>query len=386
MFQTPLAFRRWCAIAAIGGALERKVWARTNSIVYPNLYIFLVGPAAQGKGESLRHIDRLLRGLEGQFIGPTRISIQSLVDALGRATRKIMIPNGTPSFEEFNSMKLVVDELGVFINEYSRDLINNLTSLYDGSQPYVEEKRTGALKIAILKPQLNIIAGTTPDFLMSVLPENAWGEGFMSRTILIYDGEKFIKDMFPDEDLLDKLEAHYARLQRDLETIGNLYGKMEFTAEVVAAFRAWDAVGHEPVPSHPLLQSYASRRRFQMIKLCMICSASRSNELIIELEDYHRAFRFLTEAEVVMPDIFKAARPGGDARIIEEIWHFVFTNYAGGSKPISKYRLLQFIMERAPHHAVPRILQNLVESGILKPSIGPGDQIFFSPGAKPRAP
>ena len=46
---SPDIFRKWGAIAAIGGALERKTWVTTNvGTLYPNLYTVIVAPAGVG--------------------------------------------------------------------------------------------------------------------------------------------------------------------------------------------------------------------------------------------------------------------------------------------------------------------------------------------------
>src|SRR5687768_12036585 len=48
---SPHLFRKWAAIYTVAAAMERKTWIRTaRRIMYPNMYVILVGPAGAGKG------------------------------------------------------------------------------------------------------------------------------------------------------------------------------------------------------------------------------------------------------------------------------------------------------------------------------------------------
>ena len=69
-----------------------------------------------------------------------------------------------------------------------------LNHLYD-CPPYKERKRGKGIEYELENAQLNLLAGTQPAYLNNLLPEGAWQQGFMSRTIIVYSGEVIYGDL-----------------------------------------------------------------------------------------------------------------------------------------------------------------------------------------------
>ena len=361
---SPALFRKWAAIMAVAGALERKVWVRTmGSNLFPNLYTVLVGPPGVGKTEVTWRVQDLWSTLEKHHIAASSVTAASLVDDLRDARRSFIQPDENPSFVEFNSLQICANELGVLIPAYENDFMNKLTDLYDG-KPYSERRRTKDLNFKIERPQLNILAATTPSFLNNVIPEGAWDQGFMSRTILVFSGETQLRDLFVEEERDD---AAYEDLKRGLRRISNLYGKMSFTEESATLINNWHKSGGEPRPEHPKLSNYNTRRTVHILKLCMIASACESDRLLIEKHHFEQALDWLLEAEFYMPDIFKSMSVGGDSKVIEETWYHLYQIYMKeNKKPIASPRVVHFLQERTYAHNVMRILEIMTKSGILE--------------------
>ena len=338
----------------------------------------LVGPAGVGKtvasGEAAHP---MLSTLEDHYLGATNVTRASLIDDLYQAERGIVRPGGILSF---NALTVVSNELGVLIPAYEPEFMNALTDLYDG-RVYEEKKRTAKLHIRMDRPTLNLLAATTPSYLNGLLPEGAWDQGFLSRTIMIYSGDTSITDLWSN---VGRDVALQKNLIADLHAIGDMMGEMSVLDEVKQAFMQWVKGGAEPRPDHPKLTTYATRRPAHLLKLMMIASASRGNDFVITLEDYTTALDWLIEAETYMPDIFKAMTSGGNNRIIEETWYFAYTLYVKEKKPISENRIVMFLQERAPAHSIAPILEVMVKAGILKEEFVPKAGKAYTPrGRKP---
>jgi hypothetical protein len=291
---SPKLFTRWAGIFAVAAALERKVWIRNNKgILYPNLYVISVGPPGAGKTLATSVAHDFLVDLEDHHIAPTSVTKASLIDALAGAERKVIRPMETPAITSFNSLIVTSDELGVFLPAYENDFMNVLTNIYD-CRIYSETRRTAKINIKMEAPQLNFTAATTPSYLTALLPEGAWDQGFLSRTMLIYSGAEAPRDLFSGAVYDEALEQ---RLQDDLHEIGNLFGKMTFTEDAKEAINAWHVQGGPPIPDHPKLQHYNTRRTAHLLKLCMVSSAAQSDGLVIDLEHFTEALDWLLEAE-----------------------------------------------------------------------------------------
>jgi hypothetical protein len=98
----------------------------------------------------------------------------------------------------------------------------------------------------------------------------------------------------------------------------------------------------------------------------MIACASTGDSLVITLEHYAEALDWLMEVERVMPDIFRAMRSGGDGKVMEECWHYLYEMYVKDKKPILEHRLFAYLQERTPAHNVERIINVMEKSGLIE--------------------
>lgn len=338
-----------------------------GSALYPNLYAVLVGPPGIGKGVAIHPAEKLMREVPDLHVGPSDLTSASLIDALNESIRRVILM-GNPPYVEFHALTVISRELGVLIPAWENTLMNSLTDIYDGFT--IDQKRRGKdLRIKILNPQINLLGACTPSYLNEVLPAGAWDQGFLSRTILIYSGDKMARDPFAEDENLAFTQRVHNDLLHDLKTIALEFGQMSFTTPAATAIKAWVSGGLEPAPTHQKLQYYNSRRLAHLLKLCMVSSISRSGEKVIGLEHYTEALNWLMEAETYMPDIFKSMMTGGDSGAMEETWNYVWTLYAKEKKPIPQHRIINFLRERVPAHSVTHVLDIMVKSRMFEISI-----------------
>ena len=80
---TPVSFRRWGAISMVGQMLARRVWTRSaGGIIYPNLFIMLVGNPAIGKGIAIKRVDSIWRETKAIHVAPQSMTKAALLDQL----------------------------------------------------------------------------------------------------------------------------------------------------------------------------------------------------------------------------------------------------------------------------------------------------------------
>jgi hypothetical protein len=378
---SPDIYRKWAGIAILAGAMERKCWIRTSiGVLYPNLYLILVGPPGVGKSVMLRLVREFWLSLKGLKVAPSSITKASLIDSLQNASRHIMRPNENPSTVHFNSLQIASSELGVLIPSYDTEFMHVLTDLYD-CDVYSEKRRTKDINIEIKAPQLNLVAACTPNYLTSVMPEGAWDQGFASRILMIYSGEVKLVDLFSDEVHDDTARE---ALTKELIDRSSIYGKFSFSPEAAAAITEWRKNGEQPLPDHPKLFNYCTRRTAHLLKLSMVSSISRSRDLIIELDDVQRALDWLVEAEFYMPDIFRAMSGTSHSQLIEEVWYFIYKAYNKGKKePVSQARVINFLQVRTPAHNVARVLEVMEQSGIIKRTLTATGNAYIPQGKDP---
>ena len=359
--EAPEIFRRWAAITTIAATLEQKVWLKTSSPLYPNLYVFLVAHPGVGKTRTVRAVKQYFMEVPDPHIAPTSVTASSLVDALAKAKRTLIRTN-EPTVE-YNALLICADELTAFMHKYDDEMIGVLSAFYD-NDIYGQHRRGNEIRISIKSPQINILSGTTPSNLIKFLPENAWEQGFTSRIILIFSDERTIGDDFADHDSsLSKDIIH------DLKCINSLMGEFKVTGDYKEAVNNWRQLGEPPLPNHPKLIHYATRRRVHLYKLSMVSAVDHSDTLLLTKADFNRAMGWLLEAEQAMPDIFAAGAGGADARAMDEIYHLILTAEAASGKPVPEQKINAWARDRVPIYVIKDVIGIMEKTGMIKMSI-----------------
>lgn len=376
---SPDIWVKWGAIWCVAAALERRCFIRTaKGQLFPNQYNVIVGPPGAGKTLATAFARELLDTLEDFHLAPTSVTKASLIDSLNDSDRSIVDHRDLHNpVTKYNALAVTSDEFGVFLTAYENEFINTLTTLYD-CRVYSETRRTNKLSIEIKQPILSLHAATTPSYLNDLMPDGAWDQGFASRTLFIYSGESEPTSLFGglEADITPKDLLH------DINQIYSLRGKFTFTEDAAVAIDDWHMRKGPPAPNHPKLTHYNTRRTGHLLKLCMAVSASNRDSMEINLEDFAEALSYLLEAEAVMPDIFKAMKTGGDSRVMEECYHFVYTLHVRDKKPVAEFRIIQFLSERTPGHNVERLLQVMEKAGLLKKQFGNDGGMCYLPMGK----
>lgn len=373
---SPELFRKWSAIGTIAAVLEQKVWLRTSRPLYPNIYTLILGHPGVGKTRTIREARSYVIDLPDFHLAPVSLTFASLVDSLLLAKRMVVRLPDAPL--EYNSMFIAADELGAFVSKYDDEMIAGLSAFYD-PDPYSQTRRTRDLNIKIKSPQINMLCGSTPSNLLKFMPEGAWDQGFTSRLIMIFSDERIMGDDFAPRTI-----SHSANLQHDIRIINQLSGEFQVTQEYKDAVNAWRQAGEIPVPNHPKLLHYVTRRRAHLYKLSMIAAIDRSNVLMLTKDDFNTAYNWLIEAEQAMPEIFKAGMGGADAQALDEIRYFIQTSDTG--KGVGEQKIINFARERIPIHSVMRVIEIMQGSGMIKAlSMDPktGQRMFKVSGVDP---
>lgn len=370
-------FRKWAGIGTLAAALERKVWIVSQKRrVYPNLYIFLVGPPGTGKTIALDIGSSILKAsLPAHFIAETSLTKAALIDALAAANRLIRYPEEA----SFNALFIPSHELGALLPQYDPDFLNALTHIYDNSV-YDERRRVvrHGVPLVIESPVLNLVAATTPSYMNTSLPVNAWDQGFLSRVIIAF-GDISSEAPLIELDLMNEGEDENTELkkalQHDMRIIGERYGCLKFERNAAKAMEAWYKKGcpwndRGDKPTHPRLTYYKTRRPIHALKLCMIACCDRGGDSI-NIVDVETAKDWLIEVEREMSGVFTAMQSGGDAAVIRDAWHFVLTDNARFPQGTPLSRLLEFLQNRVHAPYVERVYKTMVEANIIKVYPGP---------------
>lgn len=345
-------FRLFSIAAGIGAVLKRKVFFQRSSHslfppLFPNLWIILVAPQGRGhKSTSLRIVKNFLMAMPEQYrpnILAAKLTPEALIKALSSPQVPLeMLKNVDRTI--VSAMKkpaqgvIYSSEFGVFISkkDYNKDLIPILTDLYDCPDEWVSETIMRGDQ-RLYDVCLTLMAASTPDWLQSMLPQDAFKGGFMSRLLLIGHPEQW-HVRIPDPPKPN--EEIKASIIEDLIELAKLEGEMKWVPEAKKFFEDWYMSLKEPEPGNKA--AYLERKQDHLLRLSIILKLSEHKSFTLEKEFIERALNILNVCEVEtlkmidyisidpkmrmiqrVEEVLKARKEVYESELLDEVWIYL---------------------------------------------------------------
>lgn len=313
--EVPTNFHRWSMLTALGAFLGRQFYFSHGEFdINPNMYTMLIGSPGTRKSTAIKLVKRLLTEAGYSNIAADKTSKEKfLLDLSGDTSnepeygRERRAQIKTNSFLDANlwgdtedeslpdrECFIMADELNDFMGNGNIEFISLLGSLWDYNGTYRNRIKSGR-SISIKNPTINILAGNTPTGFSMAFPSEILGQGFFSRILLIYGEPNGRRITFPARQSPEATKGivEYLRLVK-AKVVGPATvssASSELLDKIYKSNQGIDDVRFE---------SYSNRRFSHLLKLCLICAASRISTEIIE-RDIIYANTILKHAEHSMP-------------------------------------------------------------------------------------
>lgn len=292
-------FKVWNAITAISACLQRKCWLPFGmSEIYANVYVMLVGPSGAGKSYSMTPMKNLLRSINGVMIAADSNTREGFIRSMRTSQQEhINLEEGT--MLTHSSILVFASELSTFLGYKNSQFIVDLCDIYDCGPEWEYRTKDPTKTDKIIKPYLTVMGGITPGLVQSQLPMEAIGGGLTARMFLVYaeKGSGLIPMPFLSPEQLE-LEP---KLVEDLASIVQLNGPFSFAPDFIDPWHDFYYKVRKETPWNEKFDGYFSRRPLHTLKLCMILSASESNDMVLHPRHLKKAEAILYETEQNMP-------------------------------------------------------------------------------------
>lgn len=365
----------------VGTAVTRSVASKLRGQpTAPNIFVMLVAGPGSGKSQTVKAVKSVLLPATGFSFIPQSVTRAGLQDYMQQNLKSRLAPDGStlPSHECI----ALSDEMQGILPEHDIGHLTLYNELYDIQSVYRAVTRSHG-EINLQSPYCSIITGAQPAFLATTLPEQAWGMGFMSRSILVFDAPPERTSAFDTPDVDHELKS---KIIHDLKQVRSLHGWFTWDKNARALYEEWwvKKMG-EPIPQNKrLIVGYNARRDLHFFKLAMIFSLSRSNELVVRLEDAARAIKLLVETESRMRHIFNEMTAVGTSTAIGDVLDAVRARASeGASMPESE--LIHLLMDRYQPSQIASLIDNMVSAKVLRLKSGAPTGVGirqFLPGEK----
>jgi len=292
--ESPEEYHLWTGISAIAGALRRRVFYDMGYfILYPNMYIVLVGPAGRCKKSTAMRVGRqMLSGVPGLEFTTDSVTRERLIQDLSQAFK-----DGQSAMTAYSS------EFASLLTSSGMDMVVFLTDIFDSPAEWSHKTKAGGTN-KIKFPFLNLEGATTPDWISKAMPLDTVGIGLTSRIIFVYQDTPRIRDPFPTLSTSQKTLG--TLLIDDLSQIADISGEFTLTPEARAIYTDWykERTVNPNTSGDPRLSGYFERKPMHLLKLSIIVSAAKKSETIITGEDLTQAMILFDKVEERMPKVF----------------------------------------------------------------------------------
>lgn len=349
----PESYVFWAGMFCLSAAIRRKVFIGKNTLgtweCYPHCYIMLVGPPGFRKNTSMGSAIELLQELSDTDIitkAPAFITKESLLDSIFKS--------------KDSSIYLTVEEFGDLLLKSGPEMYEFLTSMFDAKKT-VEQKTMMRSHESAERPCINLLAGTTPQWIADKMPESVIGGGLASRIIFIYEDKAP-----PDRIFFKEVKGDFKKLQENLisdlaHIANNIEGEFVVQDEVIEWMEKWNRERNKG--SNPKLAGYYARKITHILKLAQLFHLSYSDKLIINLVDVQSAIGIVENTEKNLPRVF-----AGVGKNVYSLDTRDLVKFIGDNPNVSRDKVLREFSTVATVDVLDRLIQGLQQMKLINAS------------------
>ena len=359
--ESPEDYHIWTALSMVACALGRRVFLNRRFFnLYPNMLVLLIGESAfLRKSTSIRMgVNMLKKSCDDLNIFAQKITPEALIGNL--ATR----------FEETHLSEAIIysSEFASFFGKAKVDpsLIDVITDLYDCPDFWEYETR-GRGKETCNNVCLNMIAGSTPEWLKRSLPEEMLSGGFYSRLVPVFRTEGRERDPFPEDRSSPEQRIAYENCLNDLRELNGMVGEFTWTLKAKELYAAWYSDYGDNFETIDFTKGYYGRKQDLIIKLAMLISACMNSKRVIDEQGINFALTLLVDNEKHMRELTSEMGQTQTGVMNEKVLLAIRKMFkSSGHKPVPYSPLLRNFSGRIRQFEMKEILATLENSGQIQ--------------------
>ena len=273
--EAPAPFHFFTGCSVLGAVVGRRAYfSKGYYRVYPNHQIILVAPTGKCRKTSALNLGvNLLRKLEDLNI----LADKTTPEALASEIASTNPGSGKLLAQREAEGVIYAPELAVFLGKqkYNEGLITLLTALFDNPDKW-QASTKGQGKIDLLNVCLSFMGASTPDWLITAIPQDAFGGGFMSRLLFVVQEDTprcfpIPKVVETPSKLIDWLKELRAMKPFEI-TFDNKATELHYSL--------WYAAGRKDIPEDEKMAGYHERKPDHLLRIAMVLALSEGKTVI----------------------------------------------------------------------------------------------------------
>lgn len=374
--EVPEQYYFWSGVSALAAIVNGRVWTHMGRYqIFPNMYIVLLGPPANGKTSALRRAEKIVRAVGDFSLSAQSETAEGLVRFMrDKCVRQLSLDGQAV---DYTPISLYLSELSNFFGRDAPGMIDFLTGVWDCGGEQFHRRTKGQGEDLLERPNVNLLAGTTPDWITTYLKTDIIGGGFTRR--VVFANESMVDDDIRvpwPEDTPDRLRARdnciaYGQVLRDIT------GEMRYGPGARAWWDKWYCT--RPLPREFDVRGYHKSKPVLLLKVATLIALSKAPVLEINIEDLEVALALLDKTEPNLSKVFSGiGRNELNAiahRALEAIAACPEREYNAGTPQEPKILRARFIQEKALQGLLFRDAKGMDAKDIVTHLLGT-DKIF----------
>lgn len=320
--EVPETYYFWSGISALASIVNGQVWINMGRFqIFPNMYIVLLGPPANGKTSALRRAERIVRAMGDITLSAQSETAEGLVRFMrDKCVKQLDLSDGTVAF---TPISLYLSELSNFFGRDPAGMIDLLTGIWDCGGDVFHRRTKGQGEDELPRPNVNLIAGTTQDWITTYLKTDIVGGGFTRRVVFVPEPMTDDTKRVPwPEDTPDMLRARDSCINYGL-ILRSVKGEFQYAPGAKSFYEHWYHT--RPIPREPDVRGYHKSKPALMLKVAMLVALSEKPERVLTKEHIEIALELLHKTENNLGRIFQAIGRNElnsiASRVIDMLWN-----------------------------------------------------------------
>jgi len=324
------------------------------------MYVVLVGHPGIGKGTAINPVIAMLKDAGTVNIISDRVTIEYILEKLAKGfPSQMLLPGGGVAFSQDANCLISAPELQVFAAA-SQATLSILTDLWDNKEhPWDYGTKTQG-KYLINKPTINLLGGTTPEWLVSAIPQSAVSGGFTRRVNFVYAKSRAQKIAWP---VIKNHSNIWQALIDDLRHIATLQGVVQFDAEATKVFEKFYHSKECETSEYDdeATASYKTTKAIHAIKLATVLTIAERDSLVITRSNIEDAITAVTEVESTISLVFRAVGESDLAIACDRVLRFLEIKGLAQRSDI-----LRANWRHISHNDLDVVLATMMQAGMIR--------------------
>jgi hypothetical protein len=373
--ESPERYYWWSGLAAIAAVVGRNVYLDRGGqyILYPNIYVALISARSGArKGNPIRLCTKVLEHCDVCRVFSGCQSIQALIQDLAQ---QVSFPNGNIATAQGI---MISPEFATFLTEDKLSL-KHLIDLFDTGAHKIWRKKLKDREPEILKePCLTLLVASNESLWDTVVSKQDAEGGFVGRTFIIYERKRKLSNPLIYRT---KSTPDIHELSLRLLKINKLQGEFTWTEGAANIYGPWynDTLGHL-IETTEDPTGTLDRMGDQVLKVAMLVSLARKDELTIEAEDMQLAINKCEECMQSVDEMMLDIVPNGNGDVSGHLKLVLRELSIAPDQTITRSRMLGRLQRKGIDAGIlDRVIDTLHQSGaIVRPfrELGKHDLVY----------